>query len=195
MCFGQLATIDAGANAQVAGNNALTKAISGLAKIQSNLNNDALLEAVKTSSTVTRQFELINEVYSVSSGMGKLKRVKDFFTESSQTANDVSTLNSYLANDKTKTLSTADRSTVKIGIDLCLDDLKLAMETMQFAIDPLNKLSVAERLKEFENASTYLERSNLNLEESKSIVYRAKIAREKREKRDFYYDRKYGIKN
>lgn len=174
----QMIVSDVGANLQLTQQTIIQNLMKGFTKIQTNIANDALDEGVKHTDFLNKQFTLLDNVYKVSNTFNNLKRVRTYFTNSAQVMTAIGKITNSLTRDGVKYLNPQERMLIKKRLDGSLDDIKYSLELVTFAMNPGNKLSLAERLKEIDEANNVLGGTASRVAEAEKRVNRYRYTQE-----------------
>lgn len=187
LCFhsiqAQMVVTDVGANTKLTQQTIIQNLMKGFTKIQTNIASDALDEGVKQTDFLQKQFSLLDNIYEVNSTFNSIKRVKTYFANSQQLMSSISRITGSLARDGSKYLNPQERTLIKQRLDGSLEDCRYSLELVTFAMNPKNKLSLAERLKEIDEANKILSGTSGKVTAAEKIVSRYRSTQETDDKK------------
>ena len=165
---------DTQANIKLTQNNIIQNLMKGFSKIQTDIASDALDEGVKQTDFLTKQFDLLDNIYRVASTFKDLKRVRTYFLDSKQITSTIGRISGNLKAEGAKYLTTQERAMIKNRLDQTIDNVKYSLELVTFAMDPSNKLSLAERLRQIDDANIVLSRASRSAVQQENLMDRYK---------------------
>lgn len=182
--YSQFAVVDANANIKLTQQTLIQNIMKGFSKIQANIASDALDEGIKHTDFLDKQFTLLDNVYKVSSSFNNMKRVRTYFDNSSQLIRSIGQLTRSLSSNQSKFLNPQERKSIKNELDNSIDQIKYSLEIISFAMNPTNKLSIAERLKEVDEANEILSKTTNSVAASERKINTYRYRQETTDKRN-----------
>ena len=171
-------------------NNSLTL---GYEQLKTEIANGSLTKAKQIADQVTKQFAVMSDVYAVANGVQSLKKVRNFYNKAALINQTINIMVRYLSTTPKSAIPHDSKRVITKGISTSISDMGLALETIEYGMNPINKLSLRDRLAQIDEAMVRLDAASSKLSQGYSMIQSASQIKEMKDKHEHYNRLKYGF--